>query len=223
MDILKKETEAFANADFEAWKSYWCHTENAYFSYSDQNGAFSQKGWEVIEKDAKEDFPTQKKVDFKLRRENIKIERQAEMAYITFDQYDNYGGAEVHKKESRVMKKTNEGWKILGTEVVNYTSYDRAGKQLHHILLASFKPEAKPTDIQYIFDKFNSIIKEVEGMKSCTMLKNEDPASPFQFTFIMIFDSEEALAKYDAHKNHKAAVERWMTVGDKVTVIDSWR
>jgi hypothetical protein len=45
------------------------------------------------------------------------------MAFITFDQYDNFDGAEVHKAESRVMKKTNEGWKILSTEVVGATSY----------------------------------------------------------------------------------------------------
>lgn len=223
MDILKKETEAFANADFEAWKSYWCHTENAYFSYSDQNGAVYYNGWDAVEKAAKELFEGRKKIDLNLRRENVKIERQEQMAFITFDQYDNFDGAEVHKAESRVMKKTNDGWKILSTEVVDVSSFSRVGKQLHHILLASFKPEAKSADIQYIFDKFNSIVKEVEGMTSCTMLKNQDTSSPFQYTFIMTFRTEEALNRYNAHANHLAAVERWKTVGDKVTVIDSWQ
>lgn len=223
MNILKKETESVANLDFEAWKSYWCHTENAYFSYADPNGMVYLTGWDTIEKTLKAIFESRKKVDINLRRENVKIERQEQMAFITFDQYDNLDGAETHKAESRVMKKTADGWKILSVELVGVNSYSRAGKQLHHILLASFKPEAKPDDIQYIFDKFKSVAKEVDGMTSCTMLKNEDASSPFQYTFIMTFRTEEALNQYSAHANHLAAVERWKTVGEKVTVIDSWR
>lgn len=223
MNILKKETESVANLDFEAWKSFWCHTENAYFSYADPNGMVYLTGWDTIEKTLKSIFESRKKIDINLRRENVKIERQDQMAFITFDQYDNLGGAEMHKAESRVMIKTADGWKILSTELVGVNSYSRAGKQLHHILLASFKPEAKPDDIQYIFDKFKSVAKEVDGMTSCTMLKNQDASSAFQYTFIMTFRTEEALNRYNAHANHLAAVERWKTVGDQVTVIDSWQ
>lgn len=225
LDILKKETEAFANADFETWKSFWCQTENDYFSYTEQNSVFIQKGWSNIEKAFRDANDGRAKYDPNFRRENIKVERQDGLACIVFDQYDklNPGGVETHKTETRVMKKTAAGWKILRTEVVNLTSYDRAGKQLHHILLASFKPEAKPGDIQFIFEKFNSVRADIEGMKSCTMLKNADPASPFQYTFIMTFSTAEALAQYEAHEAHKAAVDRWIAVGDKVTVVDSWR
>jgi heme-degrading monooxygenase HmoA len=225
MNILKKETEAFANVDFETWKSYWYHTENAYFSYSDPYGVFNLKGWTAMEKAFDEAYQGRKKYDANFRRENVKIERHGQLAFITFEQYDklNDDNTETHKVESRVMKKTDDGWKILSAEVVNVSAYDRTGKELHHILLASFKPEAKASDIQYIYDKFKSVVNEVDGMKSCTMLKNEDPSSPFQYTFIMTFSSEEALAAYEAHDYHKAAVERWMTVGDKVTVVDSWR
>lgn len=225
LNILQKETEAFANADFEAWKSYWCQTENDYFSYVEQNNVFVQSGWTNIEKAFRDANAGRAKYDLNFRRENIKVERQDGLAYIVFNQYDklNDDGAETHKMETRVMKKTAAGWKILGTEVVNLSSFDRTGKQLYHILLASFKPEAKPEDIQFIFDKFNSVRKDVEGMTSCTMLKNEDPASPFQYTFIMTFSSAEALAQYEAHEAHKAAVDRWIAVGDKVTVMDSWK
>ena len=225
LNVLKKETEAFANADFETWKSYWCQTENDYFSYTEQNNVFVVKGWPAMEQTFKAAFQGRKKYDMSFRRENVKMEREGKLVFITFDQYDklNDAAGEVHKTETRVMKKTKNGWKILSTEVVNMTSYEKSGKELYHILLASFKPEAKDSDVQYIFDKFNSVRADVEGMKSCTMLKNGDPASPFQYTFIMTFSSAEALAQYEAHAAHKAAVDRWITVGDKVTVVDSWK
>lgn len=225
LNILKKETEAFANADFETWKSYWCQTENDYFSYTEQNNVFVVKGWTAIDQTFKAAFQGRKKYDVSFRRENVKVERDGKLAFIVFDQYDklNDANGEMHKTESRIMKKTKAGWKILSTEVVNLSSYEKSGKALYHILLASFKPEAKDSDVQYIFDKFNSVRADVEGMKSCTMLKNGDPASPFQYTFIMTFSSAEALAQYEAHAAHKAAVDRWIAVGDKVTVVDSWK
>ncbi len=224
LSILKKETEAFTRADFEEWKSYWHQTENAYFSYAEQNSVFSVKGWAAIEEAFKGAMEGLEKYDANFRRENVKVERQGKLAFITFDQYDKLGyDAEVHKKESRVMKETDGIWKILSTEVVNMSSFDRTGKELHHILMASFKPDAKEADIRYIFDQFNSIVNEVEGMNSCTMLENEDSSGPFQYIFIMTFASEEALAKYEAHASHQAAVERWIQVGDKLTVVDSWK
>ncbi|MCK6691122.1 MAG: Dabb family protein [Thermoanaerobaculia bacterium] len=225
LNILKKETEAFANADFETWKSLWCQTENDYFSYAEQNNVFVVKGWSAIDQTFKAAFQGRKKYDVSFRRENVKVERDGKLAFIVFDQYDklNDANGEVHKTETRIMKKTKAGWKILSTEVVNLSSYEKSGKALYHILLASFKPEAKDSDVQYIFDKFNSVRADVEGMKSCTMLKNGDPASPFQYTFIMTFSSAEALAQYEAHAAHKAAVDRWIAVGDKVTVVDSWK
>lgn len=225
LNILKKETEAFANANFDAWQSCWSHTENAYFSYAEQGSLFSVKGWTNIETAFKEAFKNRKKYDANFRRENIQVKRQGDWAFITFEQYDklNDKAAEVHKQESRVMKKAKDGWKILSAEIDNLTSFDRTGKELHHILLASFIPEAPASDIQYIYDQFKSIVGKVEGMKSCTMLKNEDKSSPFHYTFIMTFSSEEALRAYEAHANHQAAVERWIKAGNKVTVIDSWK
>ena len=222
LNVLKKETEAFANANFEEWQSYWCHTENARFSYTDRNGVVAFHGWAAIGEAFKKSLEGMEKLNPNFKRENVKIEKTGKMAFITFDQYDQFSGNEGHNQESRVMKKTKEGWKILSIEVVNMTSFDKTGKELHRILLASFKPEARAEDIRYIFDQFNAIAGDVEGMTSCNMMKNEDTGSPFQYTFIMTFRSDEALAAYESHKNHQAAVDKWMVIGDKIKVINSW-
>ena len=126
LNILKTETDAFANADFETWKSYWCQTENDYFSYTEQNNVFVVKGWPDMEQTFKAAFQGRKKYDMSFRRENVKMEREGKLVFITFDQYDklNDAAGEVHKTETRVMKKTKNGWKSLSTEVVNMTSYE---------------------------------------------------------------------------------------------------
>lgn len=130
LSVLQKETEAYDNADYEAWQSCWVHSENAYFSYAAASGLFVYKGWATLEATAKPGFKDKKKYDSKFRRENIKVERQGDMAFITFDQYAKFleDDSEQHTQESRVMQKTKDGWKILSVEANNVTSFNGTGK-----------------------------------------------------------------------------------------------
>ena len=56
-----------------------------------------------------------------------------DLAFVTFDQQDNWGGVERKTKESRTLKKIDGKWKIMRVTVVDVSSYDRRKTASFHI------------------------------------------------------------------------------------------
>lgn len=221
--VIEKETKAFANKDVEAWQSCWDHTPAAFFSYTQMSGSLILSGWDEIASEFKDSFKERDVYPTNVERWDFEFDISGSFAFVSFKQKDQMLENERETQETRVLKKSGDQWKIVSTQVVNLSSYSHKGERLHHVIMASFKPNTDPNDIKFIASKFAGIVNQVEGMRSCSMFKNEDPNGDFEYTWVMIFDSAEALAAYESHKDHSSAVEKWEGLGDKVLVIDSWK
>ena len=69
----------------------------------------------------------------KLQRDNYNYTIGQDMAFVTFDQQDDWGGVERKTKESRTLKKVDGQWKIMNTSVVDVSSYERRKTGSFHI------------------------------------------------------------------------------------------
>jgi len=127
-DVLENETIAFAQGDLDTWSSYWYHSDNAYFSFVMNNYAEIHQGWEEVYQAFADNFKnrevkTIEKPDVK--RANYKFMISKDLAWVQFDQWDylDMEPEKRHKKETRVLKKTKEGWKIVSVDVVDIYSF----------------------------------------------------------------------------------------------------
>ena len=114
---IEDETHYFNQRDYDQWASLWVHSPNTYVSIAGPNENLEQKGWEEISQQVKEFMANnpnpvpdyQKKTDYKYLVDGS-------MAFVTFDEDGNYS--------TRVLQKTDNGWKTLEVSVVQTRAYE---------------------------------------------------------------------------------------------------
>jgi hypothetical protein len=128
--LIDDETRYAAAADSANWKKCWSNTDEAMFTIASAEGAQQFTGWQTIQafmKDAQS-------FDLKLKRDNYHYTIGNDVAFVSFDQYDNWGGTEERKtKESRTLRKIDGEWKIVNVNVIGVSSFEKARTASYHV------------------------------------------------------------------------------------------
>lgn len=117
--MLETETEAWANVDYEKWASCWVHSDIAQLATTQPNATFLIEGWEQIDDYFRSFFETGVKLEINFLKEEIKIDLGKDMAYVSFIEKEKFkSNFSITMRQTRVVKKTKEGWKILASNVI---------------------------------------------------------------------------------------------------------
>ncbi len=128
--LIDDESRYAAAADSVNWANCWVNSDEAQFLYVSTDGAHQYKGWNNIKSFMKDAKP----FDLKLRRDNYNFTIGRDVAYASFDQYDNWGGTDGRKtKETRTLKKIGGQWKIADVNVVEVSAFERPTTGSYHI------------------------------------------------------------------------------------------
>ncbi|MEM7132379.1 MAG: nuclear transport factor 2 family protein [Chloroflexota bacterium] len=122
MQLLATESTAFWHKDFEAWAACWLHTPYVrIMGWWARGGVTVIEGWEAISSRMKATMaanPEPNPTASNVRRENVNLQINENMAWLTFDQYgEETGDVEMDmpglSRETRVVEKKNGEWKIV--------------------------------------------------------------------------------------------------------------
>jgi hypothetical protein len=128
--LIDDETHYAAAADSMSWKNCWSNTPEAMFTITSAEGTQQFTGWQTIRAFMKGAQP----FDLKLKRDNYHYTIGNDIAFVSFDQYDNWGGTDERKtKESRTLQKIGGEWKIVNVNVIGVSSFETAKTGSYHI------------------------------------------------------------------------------------------
>jgi hypothetical protein len=128
--LIDEETKYAAAIDTVKWATYWVNDSDAKFTIASVDGAQQFNGWSNIKTLLRGAEP----FELKLKRDNYHFAIDDNVAFVSFDQYDNWGGVDGRKtKESRTLKKVNGQWKIVDTNVIIMTGYDKKNTSSFHM------------------------------------------------------------------------------------------
>jgi len=129
--LIDDESKYAAAVDSVKWAGCWVNTDDALITYVTVDGAVQYKGWSNIKGFMKDVKP----FDLKLRRDNYNFTIGKDVAYASFDEYDNWGGTadERKTKETRTLRKVSGNWKIVNSNVIEVSSFERPTTGSYHI------------------------------------------------------------------------------------------
>lgn len=137
MSLLEMETSYASSGQLDQWANCWVQSDQASLVYAGQDGSFKVDGFDAL-KAAMTDVDPFK---IQLKRENYQFSFSGDLAYVSYDQYDNWGpGENRHKLESRVLQKVDGQWKVLNTTVVDLASYERPDYASYHLPVTAIPP-----------------------------------------------------------------------------------
>lgn len=118
--VLNNETKAAFQRDYEGWKDHWVHDPSitkTYINYPENT--FSESvGWEEISGFVKtfiEEHPKPEPVPELL--DEISVRLYGNGAWVSYEQQDSVRGL---KRETRLMERVDEQWKIAGMHTTIY-------------------------------------------------------------------------------------------------------
>lgn len=128
--VLENESYAAAKGDKAEWGSCWLNTEEVSFIYTSAEGVQTLNGFKALA-DIIGGF---KPFDLKLQRDNYRFTIGKDVAFVSFDQQDNWGGEMgQRKKETRTLRKMNGAWKIAHSTVINVSSFEQPQTASYHM------------------------------------------------------------------------------------------
>ena len=125
--VIEDESKYAAAGDSVKWASCWVNNDEARFMYASADQSVEYKSWKTIGAGGLQPF------DLKIQRDNFNYIIGQDLAFVTFDQQDNWGGVDRKTKESRTLKKIDGRWKIMGISLVDVSSYERRNTGSFHI------------------------------------------------------------------------------------------
>lgn len=122
MELIAAESVAFWDKDFEAWSLCWLHAPYVrVMGWWARGGITVTKGWENLSSRMKQvmtENPEPNPTAARVRRENIHLRIDGNMAWVTFDQFgEDTGDVRMDmpglSHETRILEKHNDEWKIV--------------------------------------------------------------------------------------------------------------
>jgi hypothetical protein len=135
LNVIEKETECFFKRDYDCWKNQFAQTDYTFQAWNNSDGTVdAQAGWMAIDKRSKDYLsnPVNKPQERQYGQEyNIKETPASHpsvirknmvvkffspsLAYLVWDQYNSDPAEKLYtfSKESRLMEKINNEWKIV--------------------------------------------------------------------------------------------------------------
>ena len=127
--LLEDESHFAAKGDTKQWANCWVNTDEATFMYTTSEGVQSFNGFKSIAQAIGEIKP----FELKLSRDNYRYTVGGDIAFVSFDQQDNWGGADQKKKETRTLRKINGAWKTVHSSVVVVSSFEHPQTTSYHM------------------------------------------------------------------------------------------
>ncbi|MHC2456678.1 DNA-binding CsgD family transcriptional regulator [Rhizobium leguminosarum] len=128
MAVIRAETEAWLQRDFEALASHWVQSpQTRRMEYFASLGVRVDEGWDPIAARIKkivERFPEKHAFAERVRWEKVNIVVDGNMAWMTFDQIGSDTG-EDRKRQLRILQRIDGAWKI-GCMVMMESSVEEA-------------------------------------------------------------------------------------------------
>jgi hypothetical protein len=218
--LIDDETKFAAAADTANWAKCWAHSPEATFTYSNSkaNGYQHLQGWTEIKESLREFKP----FELKLARSNFQFLIENNLAFVTFDQDDNWGNENFKKKESRTLKKIDGQWKISNVNVVEVSSYK--GSLYRRVILFKFKQPTTQSQIDKIRDTFYGLKEKVNGFENCLWIENKipQPGDSYTHTLILDFKSPAVESVYAKHEDHLWLMKEGGKVIENISAFDYW-
>jgi hypothetical protein len=127
--LIDDETKYAASADSAKWASCWIADDDATFSFASADQTAEYKSWNELASA----FSGAEPFELKLQRDNHEFTIGNDIAFVTFDQQDNWDGADRKTKESRTLKKVDGQWKITRASIIDVSSYDKRKTASFHV------------------------------------------------------------------------------------------
>jgi len=129
IQLLDDETKFAANADSTNWSRCWTNNDEVKIIIATADAVQQYVGFAAIKKAL---FADPRPFDIKLKRENYYFVIDNDVAFVTFDQADNWGGEDGRKTiESRTLRKVNNAWKIVNSSVIALSSDETNTTSFH--------------------------------------------------------------------------------------------
>ena len=113
IEVIRAETQAFVDLDFEAWSACWLHAERTQsVSVSPSTGLTTIRGWDKIARDMKRVIDGGYGCDMvRFRQENHQVTIEGDMAWVVFDGWaENGDGRSWTTFETRILERENGAW-----------------------------------------------------------------------------------------------------------------
>jgi hypothetical protein len=133
IQLIDDETKYAAAADSVSWAKCWVNDSEAKFTIASVDGAQQFVGWDNINTSIKNVMKDSKPFELELNRDNYHFVIDGNVAFVSFDQQDNWGGEGRKTKESRTLRKVDGQWKIVDANVITFSSYDRKNTPSFHV------------------------------------------------------------------------------------------
>ena len=115
---------------------------------------------------------------------------------------------------------------LLTVQKFNGLSADEKGKHvLRHVVLFTFKADAKPEQVQKIVDAFGELPSKIDTIQDYEWGVNNSPEKHDKghtHCFLVTFKSEADRDAYLPHEAHQAFVKELLPILEDVTVVDYW-
>lgn len=123
--VIRAETQAIVDADFDTWKRCWVHDERIReVGVTAMTGQTVTNGWEELS--ALTEHALQNGLGcgmVRFRQENFRITVEGDIAWVVFDQWsENLDGATWENFETRILERNDDGWKIVYLSFVEQRS-----------------------------------------------------------------------------------------------------
>lgn len=116
IEVIRTETQAFVDLDFEAWAACWLHAERTQsVCVSPSTGLTAIRGWPVIADDMKRVMEGGFGCGMRrFRQENHQVSVDGDMAWVVFDGWAENGAGEVWETfETRILERHDGAWKFV--------------------------------------------------------------------------------------------------------------
>jgi hypothetical protein len=126
-EVIISEGIARQNNDFELFSECWAHEPYITNYWAINWGCTTIKGWDELSQWFGKYHHGEPKQELKIRRENINIHINGNMALTDFDLYvDNYPGGDLESKANATLEKLNGSWKIVCLTVIFHKSFNES-------------------------------------------------------------------------------------------------
>ena len=119
--LIDDETKYAVSADAANWATCWVNSADAMLVEASADRVELYQGTDSLTSVIGKLEP----FELNLKRNNYIFTIGRDLAFVTFDQYDDMRGLDRRTKESRTLQKIDGHWKILNANVVDVSSYER--------------------------------------------------------------------------------------------------
>ena len=126
-EVIRAETQAFVDADFDTWASFFVQAERTTEVFADAaTGLTVAKGWEEIAARTRHALENGLGCGMiRFRQDNLQITIEGQTAWVVFDGWaQEVNGASWDKFETRILEFGEDGWKIVFSSTVEKNSED---------------------------------------------------------------------------------------------------